>query len=301
MSSMLQIANLGSSYAAGPAIPPPAGPLAAGRSGNNFAHLVASHFNGNLTDLTVSGATLDNVLTTPQVVDNTTFAPQINDLPPNQDIVYILGGGNDLGYIGGLTIESVAATSAPQSAVVVKPTDASERNNNGIITSSFSWLWSQALVANQQNLFSSISLFSILRGRDTPTNPALQTVADKLGLVADKVRATSPNAQIFLIGYLPLISSETIPQASYLPLNQSRIDFYRGVYDGLASAYVEASRTRQWLTLVGLDNDETYAHALGSQDPWVWGFDSDEAWYHPSTLGHQVVAQKLIELVKPKA
>lgn len=90
--SVLQIGNLGSSYAAGPTIPPSVGPVAAGRSGNNFAHLVAKHFNGNLTDLSVSGATLDNVLTQKQTVGNTTLNPQLQDLPPNQDVVFILGG-----------------------------------------------------------------------------------------------------------------------------------------------------------------------------------------------------------------
>ncbi|PWN93135.1 SGNH hydrolase [Acaromyces ingoldii] len=275
--SVLQIGNLGSSYAAGPTIPPSVGPVAAGRSGNNFAHLVAKHFNGNLTDLSVSGATLDNVLTQKQTVGNTTFNPQLQDLPPNQDVVFILGGGNDLNYIGGLLEESAAATS-------------SAGDKRAYADS----VWGQAVVPDQDSLFPSSSS---LRGR--AASATTEQVAKKLGEVADQVRTKSPEAQIFLVEYLPLLSDDTKPQTSYMPLSQSRIDHYKALYDGVNAAYVEASRTRQpWLTLVDLAN--ITGHALGSKEPWLWGYDTDHAKYHPMLIGHEKVADKLIKHIKHK-
>lgn len=98
----LQIVALGSSFAAGPGIQPQA-LKAAGRSQKNYAHLLAQRLDAQLTDLTVSGATLHNVLSELQVLSGNHFEPQLNGLPPDVDIVTITGGGNDLGYIGAVT------------------------------------------------------------------------------------------------------------------------------------------------------------------------------------------------------
>lgn len=95
----LHIVALGSSFAAGPGIQPQA-LKAAGRSENNYAHLLAKRLDAQLTDLTVSGATLNNVLSEPQVLFGNHFEPQLNSIPPNVHVVTITGGGNDLGYIG---------------------------------------------------------------------------------------------------------------------------------------------------------------------------------------------------------
>ncbi|KAI0514859.1 SGNH hydrolase-type esterase domain-containing protein [Xylaria bambusicola] len=97
----LRIASLGSSFAAGPAIQPEED-HSAGRSALNYAHIVASRVGGRLTDLSVCGATLLHLLDTPQYAGGRRFAPQIEDLPPDCDVVLVLGGGNDIGYIGGI-------------------------------------------------------------------------------------------------------------------------------------------------------------------------------------------------------
>lgn len=102
----LHVAALGSSFAAGPGIPPQINRLA-GRSGNNFAHILASRLGADITDLTVSGATLNNILFEPQVRLNTTFQPQLSDLPADADIVTVTGGGNDMGYIGGIMTDAL--------------------------------------------------------------------------------------------------------------------------------------------------------------------------------------------------
>ncbi|KAI1082889.1 SGNH hydrolase [Whalleya microplaca] len=104
----LHIASLGSSFAAGPSIPPVADE-AAGRSGANFACLVAKRVGARLTDVTVSGATLLNLTTDPQDCGGRVFPPQIQSLPADADVVLVLGGGNDIGYIGGMFEDTLSA------------------------------------------------------------------------------------------------------------------------------------------------------------------------------------------------
>jgi lysophospholipase L1-like esterase len=98
----LHIVALGSSFAARPGIQPQA-LKSAGRSEQNYAHLLAKRLGAQLTDLSVSGATLKNILSEPQVLFGNHFEPQLAALPRNVDIVTITGGGNDLNYIGAIT------------------------------------------------------------------------------------------------------------------------------------------------------------------------------------------------------
>lgn len=99
----LKYAALGSSFAAGPGIPPTLDRFAM-RSGNNYPNILARRLGAELTDLSVSGATLKNILSEPQTYYFSVirFEPQVTCLPPDADIVTITGGGNDLGYIGGI-------------------------------------------------------------------------------------------------------------------------------------------------------------------------------------------------------
>jgi len=106
----LQITSLGSSFAAGPDIPPQINPFAAGRSGQNYPHLLAKHLNADLTDLTVSGATLLNITVDSQSTPfSETFPPQVSGLPEDTNIVTVTAGGNDLGYIGGMISDACGA------------------------------------------------------------------------------------------------------------------------------------------------------------------------------------------------
>jgi lysophospholipase L1-like esterase len=99
-SAGLQMASLGSSFAAGPGIPNRA----------NYAHLAAAQLNASLADLSVSGSTL------------LTIGSQIARIPANTDIITVTSGGNDLGYVAGLAADSarrqqhVGGRTAPASA-----------------------------------------------------------------------------------------------------------------------------------------------------------------------------------------
>ncbi|KAI2716145.1 hypothetical protein DTO027I6_5859 [Penicillium roqueforti] len=122
----LKLASLGSSFAAGPDIPPQIEPRAALRSGQNYPHLLAQHLNADLTDLSVSGATLLNITVDPQSTPfNMTFPPQISDLPEDANIVTVTAGGNDINYIGGMIAD--ACDAELQSSASLSPSELAER------------------------------------------------------------------------------------------------------------------------------------------------------------------------------
>jgi lysophospholipase L1-like esterase len=96
---------MGSSFAAGPGIPDyyEASPAPCYRSTQNYAHQLAARLDLALTDVSCSGATTAH-LTGPRG----SIPPQLDALTPDTRLVTITIGGNDLGYIGGLSAASCA-------------------------------------------------------------------------------------------------------------------------------------------------------------------------------------------------
>lgn len=96
---------MGSSFAAGPGIPDyyEASPAPCYRSTQNYAHQLAARLDLALTDVSCSGATTAH-LTGPRG----NIPPQLDALTPDTKLVTITIGGNDLGYIGGLSAASCA-------------------------------------------------------------------------------------------------------------------------------------------------------------------------------------------------
>ena len=84
---------LGSSYAAGPGIPTQSGGVCT-RSSHNYPDLVAAKLKLSLVDVSCSGATTANVLTTSQG----TNPPQIDAVTSDTSLVTFTVGGNDIGY-----------------------------------------------------------------------------------------------------------------------------------------------------------------------------------------------------------
>jgi len=102
MSKQVKLAALGSSFAAGPGIEPVENADAM-RSSRNYAHQLAEILGAELVDLTVSGATTTTVVETPQItMAGVEFAPQIDGLPADADLVMVTAGGNDLQYAGSM-------------------------------------------------------------------------------------------------------------------------------------------------------------------------------------------------------
>ena len=96
---------MGSSFAAGPGIAPraPASPRRAGRSSGNYAHLVARALGLDLHDVTYSGATTGDLLR-PSAAGQ---PAQLEAVTPDTRLVTMTAGGNDVGYLGRLTLASL--------------------------------------------------------------------------------------------------------------------------------------------------------------------------------------------------
>jgi lysophospholipase L1-like esterase len=88
-------AALGSSFAAGPGLPPVADEPCR-RSAANYPRQVADALRLELVDVTCSGTTTDNVLTKPHDANGVEVPPQIEAVPPDAALVTVTIGGNDL-------------------------------------------------------------------------------------------------------------------------------------------------------------------------------------------------------------
>ncbi|HEU0207257.1 MAG TPA: SGNH/GDSL hydrolase family protein [Pseudolysinimonas sp.] len=102
---------MGSSFAAGPGLgaPVPGAPRGSGRSLLNYAHLVAADLDLDLTDVSLSGATIAGLLHGETSLSGRAMPPQVDALTPDTRLVTITGGGNDVGYIGRVMLGSLPA------------------------------------------------------------------------------------------------------------------------------------------------------------------------------------------------
>ena len=95
--------SMGSSFAAGPSIAPSAdNPVTrCSRSAQNYAHQLAQRHNLVLVDVSCSGSTTAHLLG-----PWNELAPQLDAVDGNTQLVTMTTGGNDLGYLGGLSAMS---------------------------------------------------------------------------------------------------------------------------------------------------------------------------------------------------
>jgi lysophospholipase L1-like esterase len=96
---------MGSSFAAGPGIAPrdPASPFRARQSARNYPHLVARALGLELHDVSYSGAMSGDLLGPSPI-----GAPaQLDAITPDTRLVTVTVGGNDVGYLGRLTLASL--------------------------------------------------------------------------------------------------------------------------------------------------------------------------------------------------
>ncbi|KAI1142921.1 SGNH hydrolase [Hypoxylon sp. FL0543] len=260
----LRIASLGSSFAAGPSIPPCVD-QDAGRSGANFACLVSKRIPGSsLTDLTVSGATLLNLTTDPQDCGGRIFPPQIKGLPADSDVVFVLGGGNDIGYIGGLFEDTLSA----------------------------SWLGTLVMKVRGTG------------GAPLATTALdVQGLADRYAGVLDAIHDKAPKAQVLVVEYLTMLGTHT-RAGKDVPFGEDRVAHHKAVEARLLEATSKATEGREdWCHVVSVAAP-SQDHAIGAPEPWVSGFSWKLFYaggaYHPRAEGMKAVAEiiykKLVDL-----
>ncbi|KAI1099396.1 SGNH hydrolase [Jackrogersella minutella] len=264
ISMPLRIASLGSSFAAGPSIPPCVDEDA-GRSGANFACLIRERVPGStLTDLTVSGAVLPNLTTEPQDRGGHVFPPQIEGLPEDSDVVFVLGGGNDIGYIGGLFEDTLGAS------------------------------WLGLIIKQVQGT----------GGAPVQTEELdVDGLAARYGGVLDAIHAKAPEAQVLVVEYLTMLGTHTRPGKD-VPFGEERVAHHKAVGARLLEATAKAVEGREdWCHVVSV-GEPSEDHAVGSPEPWVSGFTWKLFYaggaYHPRAEGMRAVAEliykKLVDL-----
>ena len=251
---------LGSSFAAGPGIEPVVD-RAAGRSGRNYAHLVAARVGASLVDATVSGATTETVLRDRQRVGLRTFAPQIESVPADADLVTVTAGGNDLGYLGG--VMGTALLGQLDRWRLTSPLSALARRRRALRP-----------VTSQQH----------------------DAAVDGLVAIVAGVRERAPRARVVLVDYLPVFTPSSAPGPS-VPLTVNEIRHFRDLATDLSAIFAEASR-RTGCDLVPASSLEP-DHGAGSTDPWVGGLSLRRlsASFHPNLAGMQAVADRVADLV----
>lgn len=258
------VAAVGSSFAAGPGIKPIAN-RAAGRSARNYPHLVARGLGAELTDLTVSGATTETVLDTPQRRMRREFPPQIAGVPSHADLVTITVGGNDLNYIGSMFALGIAGRL--KSSPWARPL--------------------RALLPRPQV--------------PNPTAEAAERATVGLCHVVDAVRGRAPGARVLLVDYLTVIGPGTRPSRA-APFDEVEIDALRRLGETVSQVF-EAAAARSGAELVRM-RERSGEHALGSAHPWVGGLPDrlrdlgKVTPFHPTAEGMRAVADAVVEQLK---
>lgn len=258
---MVKIANLGSSFSAGPGIPPQIN-TAASRSGANFAHLLAERLHADLTDLSVSAATLLNLLDTPQVANGHTFPPQIQGVPEDADIVLVLGGGNDMSYIGGLFMEHT-------------------------------WLMTTMSLVNRVKGVASPTI---------PKPADEEEVIRRFGKVLDAVHAKAPKARVIVIEYLTLLGSDVKPgidvpfNAERLKHHQAvaaRLQSATSKAVESRSEWCERIPMAELSQSHGIGSAEPWVFGCTAMEQL-----RGQTWYHPNGQGMKAVAEVLFERLR---
>jgi lysophospholipase L1-like esterase len=253
---------LGSSFAAGPGISPIVD-APAGRSGNNYPHLVAQELGLDLVDVSYSGATTAHLLDTPQDA----APPQLEAVSADTQLVTITAGGNDLEYIGTFLRGSFLNT-------VARPATILGRRFANRIRARVSYLKDDASYA---------------------------AVADSLIAVVERTRERSPSARVLLVDYLSLVGPATRPRID-VPLNEEQLPSIAIMADGLAGAFAKAAAATgaELVTASAASRDhaigsaEPWVTGFTMLPPNLGGFVP----YHPNGAGMRAVADLVVETLR---
>lgn len=257
---MTRYVALGSSFASGPGIAPVLD-ARCGRSGANYAHLVAERLGYELVDATCGGATVDDVLCRSQALMlGGTVPPQLDSLVPDADVVTVTVGGNDVEYMR--TLGSCSYRVAPE----VAPPEAGE------------FLGTPATPA--------------------VTEAALAGLPGKLAGLVSAIRDRAPRARILLVDYLTVLP-ETGSAA--LPMSQDDLRSCVALGRRLEAATAEAARVSgaELVAASAISRDHTVCDPEPWVSGWEFGdvLAGGAPPYHPNAAGMMAVADLLAGLL----
>ncbi|ADP82173.1 SGNH/GDSL hydrolase family protein [Pseudofrankia inefficax] len=258
------IAALGSSYAAGPGIEPVEDSDAM-RSARNYAHLCAARLGARLVDLTVSGATTETILRCPQTtMRGARFAPQIDGLPADANLVTVTAGGNDLRFVGSV-LAAAWRTHDP----------------GGVMAT----MLEEMLGAT---------------GIPDPTDAEVEQVADGLAGIVAEARRRAPRGRVIIVDYLAPLGADTRPGVD-VPFAAEELTALLRVQSALRDANERAAKRSGAELLAASVLSEGHELGGAAQDPWVFGFipevERTGASFHPNLAGMTAIAGALAELL----
>jgi lysophospholipase L1-like esterase len=251
---------LGSSFASGPGIEPILEP-GCGRSGNNYAHLVADALGLDLIDVTCGGATVDDVVSRPQaLMTGGTVPPQLDALVPDADLVTVTVGGNDVEYL--LTLLRCSYRADPDG------TPAEAR-----------------------------AFFATPIDPDAVT-AALDRLPDRLAGLVSSVRQRAPGARVVLVDYLTVVPEEPCPG---LPMSDEHRAFCAGVGRRLEAATAAAAQRSgaDLVEASAFSRQHAVGSAEPWVTGWEFGdvTRGGVGPYHPNAAGMRAVADALVGML----
>ena len=250
---------LGSSFAAGPGVEPiiDAG---CGRSGGNYAHLVAERLGYDLIDVTCGGATVDDVLSRPQaLLTGGSVPPQLEAVVPEADLVTITVGGNDVEYL--LTLLRCSYTVAPETA----PPGAGAFFGTPVDPAA--------------------------------VDAALEALPARLGALLAAVRERAPQARVLLVDYLTILPADG--GCAALPMSPDDVRLCAGIGRRLEAATAAAARTAgvELVEASAISRDHTVCAPEPWVTGWEFGdlLAGGVGPYHPNAAGMSAVAERLTD------
>jgi lysophospholipase L1-like esterase len=248
---------LGSSFASGPGIDPILD-ARCGRSGSNYAHLVAERLGYDLVDVTCGGATVDDVTSRPQaLMIGGTVPPQLDSVSSDAELVTITVGGNDVEYM--LTLGRCSYRVAPAAA----PPGAGE--------------------------------FFGTPATPAAADAALAALPGKLAGLVSAVRDRAPRARVLLVDYLTVLPNGS---CAALPMSEEDRRACLDLARGLEAATAEAARASgaDLVAASAISRDHTVCDPEPWVTGWEFGdlLAGGVAPYHPNAAGMRAVADLVV-------
>lgn len=210
-----------------------------GRSSRNYPQLIAARYQLALTDVSCGGATIPNIVDTPQAGN----APQISAVTPDTKLVTVTIGGNDILYNA-----TAVGCGVPDGICTVPP----------------------SLQAD------------------------LVTTRAALGSMLREIRAVAPDATIVFVTYPREVPEGNCPELGYADEEAAIV---RSMGEDLERMFVEVVGADPDVVLVDpyvAPGDHTGCAPVDER--WAAGKVADDGFaYHPTALGHEVMANMVAE------